>query len=127
MEKELEKVVEKAKKDEDVLAVMLFGSYARGEAKPDSDIDVCLVLSKKFKGDFTEKKLEYLSELPSKFDIHIFQQMPLYIRIRVLREGKILLDKNYDELVWLAIRTIKDFDLFEKHYYACIKGVAQNE
>jgi len=53
--------------------------------------------------------------------------MPLYIRIRVLREGKILLDKNYDELVWLAIRTIKDFDLFERHYYACIKGVARNE
>ena len=122
--KELEKIVKKARKDENVLAVILFGSYARGEAKPNSDVDICLVLKKEFKRDFTEKKLEYLSEFSDRFDIHVFQQMPLYLKIRVLREGKVLLNKNYDELFQIAMKTVKDFELFKKHYHACIKGVA---
>ncbi|MFB0561374.1 MAG: nucleotidyltransferase domain-containing protein, partial [Candidatus Lokiarchaeia archaeon] len=41
-QKVLEELVKKAERDKDILAVMLFGSYARGE--PARDIDVCLVL-----------------------------------------------------------------------------------
>lgn len=40
--KELEKISEKVRTDEDVLALMSFGSYARNEEF--SDIDVCVVL-----------------------------------------------------------------------------------
>src|SRR5216684_4329688 len=39
------RVLERARRDPDVLAVMLFGSHARGEASAASDVDLCLVLA----------------------------------------------------------------------------------
>jgi predicted nucleotidyltransferase len=40
----LNRLIQKAENDQDVLAVMVFGSYARNETKSTSDIDVCIVL-----------------------------------------------------------------------------------
>ena len=126
MEKGLKKILEKAKKDKDVLAVIVFGSYARKEHGPLSDIDVCLMLRpKKLSRIFmSRKKLEYLKLVTNKYDIHVFQQLPSFIRVRILKEGKFLLDKNYDETFRVALSSIKEFDLFRKHYLYCIRSVA---
>ena len=35
-------IIERARVDQDVLAVMVYGSRARGEGTPNSDIDICL-------------------------------------------------------------------------------------
>ena len=108
-------IIEKAKKDKDVLAVALFGSLARQEQY--RDIDICLFLNKKKSNlKMTEKRLKYLSKADKKLDIQIFQQLPLYIRIRILKEGKILLSKNEDFLYELAFQTIKEFESYEKLY-----------
>ncbi|MCS6937409.1 MAG: nucleotidyltransferase domain-containing protein [Candidatus Bipolaricaulota bacterium] len=40
----LEKLLEQARSDSAVLAVLLFGSAARGEEHSQSDLDICLVL-----------------------------------------------------------------------------------
>jgi hypothetical protein len=126
MLKKLEKIKEKAIKDKDVLGVILFGSYARKKSKPFSDIDVCIVLQpKKFDNLFmTNKRLEYLELVPDKYDIQIFQQLPIFIRTRILKDGKILLNKDYNLMFNIALNTIKGFDLFKKHYHYCIEGVA---
>jgi uncharacterized protein len=39
------KLVAQASQDTDVLAVILFGSVARGEQTAHSDVDICLVLT----------------------------------------------------------------------------------
>ena len=44
MDPALARLLSRAESDPDVLAVILFGSHARGEAGPTSDVDVCLVL-----------------------------------------------------------------------------------
>ena len=121
----LTKIVEKAREDEDVLAVMLFGSYVRKKTKP-RDIDVCIVLKpKKFSNLFiSNKKLEYLELCPDNYDIQIFQQLPVFIKVRVLKEGKFLLNKDYKSMTKIALNTFREFDLFKRHYYFCIKGIA---
>ena len=87
---QIEEVMEAARKDSQVLAVMLFGSRARGTGSRVSDIDLCLVLSPKSYSplQMSRKKLEYTSRFSA--DIQVFQQLPLYIRQRVLRDGKVL-------------------------------------
>ena len=85
--KELKTLLEKAKNDSRIIAVFLFGSYATKKHAPKSDIDICLVLRQDIK-DYSSIRLQYLAELPSHYDIQIFQQLPLYIRIKVLKEGK---------------------------------------
>lgn len=122
MLKELEKISEKARNDGDVLAVMLFGSYARNEKF--SDIDVCVVLKpEKFDQLFLSKKrLEYLTVFPN-FDIQIFQQLPLYIKTRVLKDGKTILCKNEDLLYDLSLSTVRQFEYFKPRYLSYLEGV----
>ena len=115
------KLVEKAKNDRKILAVFLFGSFLRD--KHPEDIDICLVLRKNVKkSEFSKIKLKYLSDFPD-LDISIFQQLPIYIRKRVIKEGKILLMKDFDELYDIVIDTIKEFDDFKKIYKMYLEGV----
>ncbi len=115
-------ILEKAKKDKDIIAVALFGSATRGKFY--RDLDVCLFLNKKLSNiSMSRKRFDFLKHTNTKIDLQVFQQLPLYIRIRVLKEGKILLCKNEDMLYQIAFQTIKDFDYFKKVYYMCLKKV----
>lgn len=110
----LKKLEEKAKKDKDIVAVLIFGSYL--SKKGHRDVDVCLVLNKKLSNiKASKKKLSY-QKISSKIDVQILQQLPLYIKMEVIRKNKPLLIKDYDQLFDTARDVIRDFDSFEKHY-----------
>ncbi len=123
MNKGIAKIIEKAKKDKDILAVSIFGSFARGEKN--RDIDVCLILKQGVKNSLlmSKKKLEYLSEFSDKFDIKVFQQLPLYIRHRVLKEGKLVFCVNDDQLYDLAYINAKEYEDFKPLYKSYLEGV----
>ena len=92
----LNRLLERARRDPDVLAVILFGSRARGEASAGSDLDVA-----------------------------IFQQVPLYIRSRVLREGTVLFVRDEEALYGLATRTARAFEDFRHVYREYLDQVAR--
>ncbi len=121
----LDTLLEKARQDHEVLAVLLFGSLARQEQKKDSDVDICLVLAPNqnlSKEIFlSRKRLDYLKEFS--FDIQIFQQLPLYIRSRVLKEAKILFVRNEELLYEVAVQTIKSFEGFKHIYFSYLEEV----
>ncbi len=105
-------LVARATKDPDVLAVLLFGSRARGDAAPNSDFDVCLVLEADPRSDRdrAEKRLEYLAE--GDLDVAVFQSLPLHIRSRVLKEGTVLYARDEEALYAVAIRTARAWEGF---------------
>jgi len=121
---EVDGILTKAKKDTDVVAVFLFGSRARGESVPGSDTDVCLVLRPGKYGPMVlhQKRLSYLKE--GNADVHVFSQLPLYIRRRVLKEGKILLCQDDDLLYEIAFRTAQAFEDFRHLYYGYLEELA---
>jgi|SRR3989344_553956 len=115
------KFIEKIKRDKEVIAMLIFGSYVRGENH--KDIDVCLVLDKKYPDkEMTNKRVEYYSDISSKFDIQIFQQLPVYIKVKILKEGKIILCKDEDKLYEIAYDAIKEYDNFKEIYTSYIKN-----
>lgn len=117
--------INKLKKQRKIIAVLLFGSYVRNE--PHRDIDICLVLDKTYPSiRMSNKKIEYSAELPFKFDVSVFQQLPLYIRKRILENCKILFCKDEDRLYEIAYETIRDFNLFEKAYNYYLEAI-ENE
>ena len=118
----LDRLIARAQADETVLAVMLFGSEARGEATSTSDVDICLLLQPHAADQKAEKRLEYLGEFD--LDVQVFQALPLPIRSRVLKEGRILLVKDEDALYALAFRTAQEFDDFRHIYEAYLEAVA---
>lgn len=117
----IDRLIARATEDPNVLAVLVFGSVARGEQSPASDIDVCLVLRPEVSEGMTEKRLEYLAQ--SDLDIHIFQQIPLPIRRRVLKEGCVLLSKDDDALYRLAYRTAQAFEDFKPIYEGYLDAI----
>lgn len=117
----LDKLVSEAKKDRNILAVAVFGSFARREKY--SDIDVCLVLKKKLEQlELSKIKLKYLTNFPS-LDIQIFQQLPLYIRIRILKEGRMIFCRDMDKLYDMAFHTIREFEDYKYIYKTYLEGV----
>ena len=123
MMNDLDGIIRRAQGDAGVLAVVLFGIAARGEQSGQSDIDVCLVLpDARYSADFlSQTKLSYLKAFDA--DIQIFQQLPIYIRQRVLKEGKVLFCRDEDKLYELAFKTVREFNDFEPFYRAYLREV----
>lgn len=126
VERALEGLVDAARQDASVLAVVVFGSNARGENTDRSDLDVCLVLMPQRRpqgpANLSEKRLEYLASFD--LDIHIFQQLPLYVRVRVLRDGQVVFTRDEDKLYRMALRTIQEFEDFKPVYHEYLEHVA---
>lgn len=120
----LRMLIASAAGDSGVLAVIAFGSAARGDAGPRSDIDVCLILQPEALDAPSEKRLQYLTDFD--LDIHIFQQLPVYIRRRILREGRVLLSKDDDKLYALALRTAQSFEDFRHLYEGYLQAVSHD-
>ena len=122
----LERVIARAQNDPAVLAVILFGSQARGEAVSASDIDVCLVLDRGVPSGLpaSRKRLDYLAE--GGLDLSIFQQLPLPVRSRILREGKVLFVRDEDRLYQVAVRTARAFEGFRHHYRNYLDAVERD-
>ena len=122
----LESLLARVQDDPAVLAVILFGSHARGEAAEGSDVDVCLVLMPGGEGptDQSAARLAYLAEGPDTVDVRVFQQLPLYVRERVLREGRVLYCRDVDALYDRAYRTVKEMERFRPFYRGYLEQVA---
>lgn len=119
----LERLLAAAREDPDVLAVVLYGSRVRGEAGPGSDTDVCLVLRDAFpREELPRKALEYLG---FDLDLRLFQALPLPVRRRVLKEGKVLFVRDEAALFDLGIQTAKAWEDFRHIYLDYLEAVAR--
>jgi hypothetical protein len=119
-------VLDRARRDPDVLAVILFGSHARGEATAASDVDLCLVLASDTIPNLqmSRTRLAYLAEGAG--DLVIFQQLPLHVRSRVLKEGRVLFARDEDVLYGVAIRAARAFESFRHLQRAYLDEVARD-
>ncbi len=124
VKRRLNKLVTIIKHDSQILAIFLFGSAVRDERYEDSDVDICLLMNEDSHTsmEFFQKRMSYLKLF--NMDIQIFQQLPLYIKIRIIKEGKILFCRNEDRLYEILFRTIQEFSDFEHIYRDYLKEVA---
>jgi predicted nucleotidyltransferase len=119
------RLVAQARSDPDVLAVILFGSRARGSASATSDHDVCLVLTPQPRSDLESghKRLGYLAH--ADLDLVLFHQLPLHIRSRVLKDGRVLFVRDEDALYDVAVRTARAFEGFRHIYRGYLDAVSR--
>ena len=84
-------VVEDLRIRDDVLALILFGSAARCQQRPFSDIDLCIVTA----GDIPEnERLDLKGYGSQTIEIHLLDELPIAIRFRVIRDGKLIFCKD---------------------------------
>jgi len=89
--------------NDQVLAIYLYGSYARNEPKPYSDIDIAVITcNANPKRDLKELIGSYSSK---KLDVQVFSDLPLTARMQVLTQGVSLYVRNEDSL-WHVIKSV---------------------
>lgn len=119
MDVKIEEVIEKIKNlkgFEKVKFIILYGSAVEGQVKEGSDIDICIYYDGSLE-EASEFRLKVLSELfDDLYDVQIFQQLPLYVRVEVLK-GKVVYCKDRNFLYKVAMKTIKDFEEFKYRFY----------
>ena len=111
-EQALDRLLARIRTDPEILAVIRFGSQARGEASTESDLDVCLVLGDESRRDREAdyRRLGYFAD--DRLHVSVFQQLPLHVRSRVLKEGTVQFVRDEDALYALAVRTARAFEAF---------------
>ncbi len=118
-------IIDELTKKKKVEAIYLFGSYARGKVKPFSDIDVCVITERSIS---KEVKEGILSNSSKKIDISMFWDLPLSIRFRVIKEGKLLYKKDDLKLQRVKVDTFKaylDFQPIIKEHCFRIVGIGE--
>ncbi|ACS90278.1 MULTISPECIES: nucleotidyltransferase domain-containing protein [Thermococcus] len=95
--------------------IILYGSHARGKARKDSDIDLCIYYDGTKREAF-QFRMKVLGELPDNYDIQIFDLLPVFIRKECLK-GVILFCKDWEFLYDVAYKTIEEFEDFKRYYY----------
>ena len=93
--------------------IILYGSQTNGKASKMSDYDFAVY----YEGNKKER-FEFLikANFNKKFDVKIFQDLPLFVRKDVLK-GKLIYAENMSFVFDVAYETIKEFDDFKRSYY----------
>lgn len=101
--------------DEGIAAAWLFGSVARGTARPDSDVDVGILYREDPPRTLAgigqvfnlEQELTEVTDLP--IQVVALNRAPVDLIIRVLRDGKLLLGQDSLHRVNFEVRSRNEF------------------
>jgi hypothetical protein len=103
----------------------IFGSYARGQARPDSDVDFAVLLDEQTPtSDRLKFRLHLIDGLArllgrDDVDVAILNEVPLALAFRVLRDGHLLFERSRAAYVAYRVRTLDqyfDFAPFLERY-----------
>ena len=95
--------------------ITLYGSQLSEYHLKDSDIDICIYLREEEKINLGKIRLDLLKALGDEFDIQMFQLLPIYVQIEVLK-GRVLYVRDEDELYRIAYETIEEYEDFYPLY-----------
>lgn len=100
MNKDISKDFEFLKSLKEVEAVLVYGSKANKTSHEKSDIDICIIApSLKNSKDFTALlSLIWRNVNPGKYDIRIFEELPLYIKMNIINNHKLIFAKDTGKL-----------------------------
>ena len=91
---------------EEVIALILFGSVARGQARSISDIDLCMVTPR----DLPQSgRWDLLSYGSGRIDLNLFWDLPVTIRFRAIREGRVLFCKDMLLFHRIKVDTVREY------------------
>ena len=110
----------------DVANALLFGSRARGSARPDNDVDVAVELTHGAARDVRSlgglaARLESATGRP--VGLVLLDEAPQSLAYRIFRDGRLLVERDHAALVARKARAILDYLDFKPVKELCAEGV----
>lgn len=124
-ENTIKKIRDYFSKKRDIVAVYLYGSFARGEAKVGSDIDLAVVFNNDFYrrsdySDFLSYNYELTKILGIEVEVKDLKNASLDFTHRVLCEGKLVLCSNEKDKAAFEESILRNYfdlkPLFDEYY-----------
>jgi len=81
-------------KKKDILGILLYGSYSKSKNTNRSDIDICVVAPNEDVHQLPSFLLQNINVNANKYDIRIFNELPLYIKIHIIEDGLLIYSSN---------------------------------
>ncbi|MCK4381168.1 MAG: nucleotidyltransferase domain-containing protein [Candidatus Lokiarchaeota archaeon] len=81
-----------------ILGILLYGSVAKIIETNKSDIDICVVAPNEDKHQLISFILQNLNVELKKFDVRLFSELPLYIKIQIIEKGILIYSPDKLEL-----------------------------
>jgi len=101
----LNQIIEKIKSIKEVVAIVVFGSYAEGKVKEMSDIDIAVIVQNADK--YIEADIG--SMYSPKFDVVLFHRLPLHIQYEVLKNGNVIFCRNEEEFFEIKRNVLREY------------------
>lgn len=96
--KKIKKDFEFLKKEKGLLGVLLFGSRAEKKPHKKSDFDICIVAPNQEPSVVLGKVFRKLDTVGKKYDVHVFEELPLYLQMEIIKNHRIMFTKDKYEL-----------------------------
>lgn len=99
--------------------VILFGSVVEGAMRLKSDIDIAVISRNQNQESNIELQKELLGKFPLKFDVRIFELLPIYIQISIIQ--------NYRVIYGNPLEISEYFYSFRKKWDDCKHRILSNQ
>ncbi len=99
--------------------VVVYGSFVVGGMRPDSDIDIAILSHETDKEKNVKLQKNLLGKFQLKFDIHIFELLPIYIQISIV--------ENYITIFGEPLEISEYFYLYRKKWDDCKHRILSNQ
>jgi hypothetical protein len=101
----------------DAVAVYLFGSFARGTARPDSDVDVAVLYAKSPAPTLEAQPFDLEADLEKLLDrpvqAVVLNTAPIDLVHRVLCDGRLVLERDRKRRIQFEVRARNEYFDFE--------------
>jgi predicted nucleotidyltransferase len=123
--RKIPEIVDIVSGDKDIVVLYTFGSLAKGDLKPMSDLDFAVLLtprlSRKQRFDKHLKLIGIFNHVfrTDEIDLILLNDAPPRFVYRILKEGKILICKKQDEFIDFkeyVVKTYLDFKFFRDRF-----------
>jgi predicted nucleotidyltransferase len=105
----------------EILGILLFGSYMRGDSDENSDIDLCVVAPNMKFYDTYAFIMKYLQHNVEQYDLRFFEELPLEIQGEIMDHGIVVYSPNesalYEYFYFSKRKEWEDFQ-FRNHHIA---------
>ncbi len=120
MKKKLEKVKEYLENHPSVRLTYIFGSHATGKTTPLSDVDIAVYLKEENEEKRFDIRLKLIGDISSilgndEFDLVVINDNPILLNFEIIKNGKILVNKDEDSRVEFEFRTMQTY--LDRIYY----------
>lgn len=108
IERAVDAILQDSLKDE-ILAILLFGSFADNTFTERSDIDICAVFKKNLPlSEATEFRIRVSGKLPEKVDVQVFNTLPQKIKKGIAANHRVLYKNGSYDNTAFSIKYLKD-------------------